>query len=168
VVQEVGLLDTRFGLGLFEDDDYCLRIRMAGFRLLWARDVYIHHEGHQTFRSFTEEAYQRRMRENERLFREKWDLGRYFGTGGDGTPGVASAWDMLRAGRYPEAYDGFERMVQANPGDVRALLGLGLAAEGRGSPPAAELAYRTALALAPDDPDASRCLTRVRSRNGSR
>ncbi|HMO35364.1 MAG TPA: hypothetical protein PKA06_04920, partial [Gemmatales bacterium] len=50
VLQSVGLLDERFGLGFFEDDDWGIRVRQAGYRLLIALDTYIHHWGSQTFR----------------------------------------------------------------------------------------------------------------------
>ena len=43
VLGKVGLLDERFGLGFFEDDDLGVRIRKAGFRLIVAFDTYIHH-----------------------------------------------------------------------------------------------------------------------------
>lgn len=168
VMQAVGLLDGRFGMGLFEDDDYCLRVRMAGYRLLVARDVFIHHEGHRTFRTFTQEAYRRDLQANERRFREKWDVARHLWAWEEETrlvarvqAGAAQPWDLLRAGRYPEAYDAFERACLADPGDPRALVGLGLAAEGRGAPSAAVVAYRTALRIAPGHPDATRGLERV-------
>jgi GT2 family glycosyltransferase/Tfp pilus assembly protein PilF len=47
---QIGLFDERFGIGNFEDDDLSLRARIAGFRLVIARDAFLHHEGHQTFK----------------------------------------------------------------------------------------------------------------------
>ncbi len=168
VVQTVGLLDTRFGLGLFEDDDYCLRVQMAGFRLLWAMDVFIHHEGHRTFHSLPEEDYLNRLQANERLLRDKWDIARYLRPWEEESrliarlqAGTPAAWDLLRAGRYTEAYDAFETLARQDPTNAKPLLGLGLAAEGRGVPAAATLAYRTVLQLAPGDPDAGRGLARI-------
>ena len=79
---------------------------------------------------------------------------------------AAGTWDLLRAGWYREAYERFERLVRANPGDARVLLGLGLAAEGLGAPAAATLAYRTILSMVPGHPDATRGLTRVGGTNG--
>ncbi len=182
VMLAVGLLDERFGLGNFEDNDYCLRVRMAGFRVLWVRHVFIHHQGHQSFRDLGE-GFQRLLESNERLYREKWNLARYLdspappppwlatGAGNGTTPSRVrmieggsrngGAWSLLQAGRYPEAYDAFEELVRAEPGDVRALLGLGLSAEGRGVPAAARMAYEAVLRLAPGDPDASRGLERI-------
>lgn len=48
---EVGLFDERFGHGNFEDDDFCLRLRLHGYRLVIARRAFLHHEGHATFRA---------------------------------------------------------------------------------------------------------------------
>ncbi len=47
----VGAFDERFGHGNFEDDDFCLRLRLLGHRLVIARRAFLHHEGHATFRS---------------------------------------------------------------------------------------------------------------------
>lgn len=49
VINAVGLLDTRFGIGNYEDDDFCLRAWQAGFKLMIAKDVFIHHFGGRTF-----------------------------------------------------------------------------------------------------------------------
>lgn len=69
----VGGLDTRFWPGNFEDDDYCLRIKLAGYDLLIAHDVFIYHAGGQTFtgQSFN---YSEIMQVNWQQFREKWGL----------------------------------------------------------------------------------------------
>ena len=45
----VGLLDQGYGIGYFEDDDYCLRVQEAGLRLVWAKDTYVHHFGSMSF-----------------------------------------------------------------------------------------------------------------------
>jgi GT2 family glycosyltransferase len=69
-VRLVGLLDERFGLGTYEEFDYCLRLRQAGYDLAVARDVFVRHHGHKSFRSF--EAMAEAARRNRELFLDKW------------------------------------------------------------------------------------------------
>ena len=71
VVDSIGLLDERFGLGCFEDDDYCLRAMQVGYRTVIARDAFVHHFGGRTFVG-TGVDFQSLMQKNEGLFREKW------------------------------------------------------------------------------------------------
>lgn len=71
VVETIGWLDERFGLGNFEDDDYCRRAILAGFRCLIARDVFVHHEGHTTFKSLPVD-FGGLLRANELAFNDKW------------------------------------------------------------------------------------------------
>ncbi|MFH1278941.1 MAG: glycosyltransferase [Candidatus Eisenbacteria bacterium] len=73
VIEEVGLFDERFGIGNFEDDDYCLRIRMAGYKVVCARDVYVHHEGGATFR-LMDVDYKALLEENSKVYLRKWSF----------------------------------------------------------------------------------------------
>ena len=66
-----GALDERFGVGFFEDDDLCMRTRLAGFKLFVAKDVYIHHFGGRTFAGLQLDTEQH-LRDNFERFREKW------------------------------------------------------------------------------------------------
>ncbi len=70
--ESVGLLDERFGIGMFEDGDYCRRVRQRGLRILCAHDAFVHHWQMASFRRLGEEAYLRLFEENRRRFREKW------------------------------------------------------------------------------------------------
>lgn len=72
LIDEIGPLDERFGLGCFEDDDYCRRALQAGYRVIIARDAFVHHFGGQTFRA-TGVDFGALMNQNRRLFEEKWE-----------------------------------------------------------------------------------------------
>jgi GT2 family glycosyltransferase len=69
VLQAVGLLDERFGPGGYEDYDLCLRMRQAGYRLVLAEEVYVHHHGGKGYRHTDYDAHRARNRE---IFVEKW------------------------------------------------------------------------------------------------
>ena len=71
VVDAIGLLDEQFGMGCFEDDDYCLRAIQAGDRAVIARDAFIHHFGGRTFLGIGAD-FSAVMRQNEQRFRAKW------------------------------------------------------------------------------------------------
>lgn len=71
LVAKIGLLDEQFGSGNFEDDDYCVRAALAGYRNLIAGDVFIHHYGSVSFQG-NRCNYAAALQGNNALFREKW------------------------------------------------------------------------------------------------
>jgi SAM-dependent methyltransferase len=71
VYRQVGPLDERFTPGNFEDDDYSLRIRKAGWRLVLCGDTFIHHENGRTFRQ-DPAAYVELLKRNAVKFADKW------------------------------------------------------------------------------------------------
>ncbi|NPV79239.1 MAG: glycosyltransferase [Firmicutes bacterium] len=73
VIDRIGGFDITFGTGNFEDDDFCLRAGIAGFQIIIARDVFIHHYGSATFKGMGID-YGNLMRENAWIFRKKWDI----------------------------------------------------------------------------------------------
>ena len=68
----VGLLDERFGLGYFEDDDYCRRVEAAGHRIACAEDVFVHHRMGASFSQLDAERKHDLVERNRRLYEEKW------------------------------------------------------------------------------------------------
>ncbi len=53
LISKIGKLDEQLKLGGYEDDDYCKRIRDAGFQILIAEDVFIYHKSGVSFSKST-------------------------------------------------------------------------------------------------------------------
>ena len=74
VLQNVGLFDEAYGIGNFEDDDYCVRVLRAGYRLVIAESCFVFHYGHRTFAGmgYTDDTLRTLINTNEQVFLEKW------------------------------------------------------------------------------------------------
>jgi GT2 family glycosyltransferase len=72
VYEKVGALDANFGMGLFEDDDYSHRVRLAGYRVVCAEDAFVHHFGQASFKKLSQKEYQEIWDRNQRYYEEKW------------------------------------------------------------------------------------------------
>jgi GT2 family glycosyltransferase len=70
-IEQIGGLDESFGLGNFEDDDFCIRVRAAGYGIYVCDDVFIHHFGSRSFAANNVD-YAQTMRENWAKFARKW------------------------------------------------------------------------------------------------
>ncbi|TBR18478.1 glycosyltransferase, partial [bacterium] len=73
-VEDVGPLDERFLWG-WEDVDYCLRLRQAGWRLVLARGVFVSHVGNRTIDAMPAAGRRRTDLANRVLIQEKWPTG---------------------------------------------------------------------------------------------
>ncbi|HEY2014537.1 MAG TPA: polysaccharide pyruvyl transferase family protein [Bryobacteraceae bacterium] len=69
---QVGEMDTRYEIGMFEDDDLSLRVREAGFGVFAAEDCFIHHFGQGSFSKLSSDTYNRIFEANRKRFEEKW------------------------------------------------------------------------------------------------
>ncbi|PWI57890.1 hypothetical protein BM613_06650 [Sulfoacidibacillus thermotolerans] len=76
IYNEIGSFDERFGKGTYEDDDYSLRIRRAGYKLIVAADTYVHHFGSVTNRIDPE--YRNVLVTNQQKFIEKWGVDPFY------------------------------------------------------------------------------------------
>ena len=76
VAAEVGRFDEAYGIGNFEDDDYCMRILRAGYRLCVAEGAFVFHYGSRTFvgMGILDDQWRAVIDRNRRVFEEKWDV----------------------------------------------------------------------------------------------
>jgi GT2 family glycosyltransferase len=73
--ERLGPLDERFGIGLFEDEDYSIRARAAGYRLVCAEDTFVHHFGEASFgRLAATGEYARLLAANRSQLEQKWGI----------------------------------------------------------------------------------------------
>jgi len=96
VIEEVGGIDERYGVGNFEDDDFCIRVRAAGYSIFVCDDVFIHHFGSQTFAA-NKVDWTSTMRENWRKFAKKWGYPEVYPEAGyPTTPAIMRGFDPAK------------------------------------------------------------------------
>lgn len=71
---EIGALDEAYSPGHYEDDDYCFRAVMGGFRLLICKDTFIYHKGSASFKEKHSEEWDWIIEKNRSRFIEKWGI----------------------------------------------------------------------------------------------
>ncbi len=72
VIERVGLLDEDYGRGFFEDDDYCQRVRLVGYRIVIADDVFVHHHLSASFNVLGVEEKEAQMARNRAIYELRW------------------------------------------------------------------------------------------------
>jgi len=72
VYEMVGGLDESYGRGYFEDDDYCRRVESAGFNIVIARDVFVHHEMGASFNKLPSEEQIAQFEKNKLIYEARW------------------------------------------------------------------------------------------------
>lgn len=73
LLETVGVLDEAYDLGFYEDDDYCIRVRQAGFRLICREDVFIYHRGSASFDKVPRRTKEL-LQKNRRLLEKKFGI----------------------------------------------------------------------------------------------
>jgi GT2 family glycosyltransferase len=109
--EKIGPLDERFEMGMFEDDDYALRVRAAGLRCACAEDVFVHHFGEASLGALAAVGqYGALFAENRARFEKKW--------------GVAwSGHRRRRNGAYGELTERIRRLARERlPAGARVLV----------------------------------------------
>jgi GT2 family glycosyltransferase len=73
LLELVGLLDDAYDLGFYEDDDYCLRVLKAGYKLVCREDVFIYHHGSASFGKVPHRTKDL-LKKNRRLLEQKFGI----------------------------------------------------------------------------------------------
>lgn len=73
---ELGGFDPRYNIGNFEDDDYNVRAKLAGYSQWIVDGAFLFHHGSQTFVKLLgeESKYRACMERNQEIFQWKWDV----------------------------------------------------------------------------------------------
>jgi len=74
VFDTIGGLDEIFSPGNFEDDDFCIRAKLAGFKAHILHYVFIHHHGSKSFTADGSDSYNKLLATNKQKFIQKWGL----------------------------------------------------------------------------------------------
>ena len=72
LLEKIGPLDENYGVGMFEDDDYCTAARKARYDIVLAEDVFVHHYGSVSFNKLEDETYRLLFEKNKAYFEGKW------------------------------------------------------------------------------------------------
>jgi GT2 family glycosyltransferase len=73
VFERLGPLDCGYGIGMLEDDDYSMRARRAGLRLVCADDTLVHHYGEASFGALYADGERNRiLARNRERFAKRW------------------------------------------------------------------------------------------------
>ena len=72
VYELVGDMDEDFGIGFFEDDDYCRRIEQRGLSIACAEDVFVHHHLSASFDALKAERKRELFEANRAIYERKW------------------------------------------------------------------------------------------------
>jgi GT2 family glycosyltransferase/glycosyltransferase involved in cell wall biosynthesis len=74
VLDAVGPLDEAYGIGMFEDDDYAMRLRQLGLRLVCVEDAFIHHVGRASFGQLEDATYSALFKANKAIYESRWQV----------------------------------------------------------------------------------------------
>lgn len=73
MMEQHGLLDDGYRVGMFEDDDYAMLVKKAGYHFFAAEDCFIHHVNNASFKKLHPQEYKKIFDENRARFEQKWN-----------------------------------------------------------------------------------------------
>jgi len=73
VIDKIGHLDEIYGIGGFDDTDFSKRAHLEGYKCVCAKDAYVYHDWHTSFKAAGNGLLERIVKENEPIFSGKFD-----------------------------------------------------------------------------------------------
>ena len=67
-----GPISEEYGMGFFEDDDYCRKVERAGLKIACAEDVFIHHHLSASFNRLKGKERQALFDRNRAIYEKRW------------------------------------------------------------------------------------------------
>lgn len=95
VINKIGLLDEDFGRGYYEDFDYSLRVKKAGFYLGITENVFIYHRGSASFKKIPTET-KTLMKRNKKIIKKKHGSRIFFPHMRDGNLSILAQYAELK------------------------------------------------------------------------
>ncbi len=72
VIEQVGMLDETYKIGMFEDDDYTESVKRGDYQIVIVEDAFIHHINNASFKKLDDAEYRRIFDANKKVFEKKW------------------------------------------------------------------------------------------------
>ncbi|MBP2109886.1 glycosyltransferase [Paenibacillus silagei] len=73
VYDRLGGLDLNYGIGMFEDDDFCEQVKTLGYKLVVVQDAFVYHHGSASFKKIDSVKYNEVWETNKGYFESKWN-----------------------------------------------------------------------------------------------
>lgn len=127
--ESIGGFDESLGIGNYEDDDLCIRVREKGYAIMVDESTFIHHYGS---RSFVENKidYLESLEDRGKKFKQKWPKIDYEELIEVKNPlfeqhekQIVRATELLSKGESEQAINLFYEILADNPISAEALLG---------------------------------------------
>ncbi|MFU1793549.1 glycosyltransferase family 2 protein [Paenibacillus azoreducens] len=72
LLKNIGYFDEGFRIGNYEDEDWMIRLRLRGLKLVIAGDSFIHHFGSVSMKKLGQEQFEEIHSQNEQYYTKKW------------------------------------------------------------------------------------------------
>ena len=73
ILDQYGMLDDGYKVGMFEDDDLSMLVKKAGYHFYAIEDCYIHHVNNASFKKLDSKEYKQIFDRNRERFEKKWN-----------------------------------------------------------------------------------------------